>query len=54
MCEKQIILPWHPTSSFNGLYKESNTFVTQRRIHAEHLKCFRSAEAAPALDKESR
>ena len=47
-----ITLPGHPTSSFNGLYKEPNTFVTQRVIHACHLKFFRSAEAAPALDKE--
>ena len=39
----RIILPWHPTSSFNGVYTEPNTFVTQRAINAEHLKCFRSA-----------
>ena len=46
------ILPGHPTSSFNGLYKEPNMFVTQRVIHAWQLKFLQSAEAVPALDKE--
>ena len=50
--ETKSIFPGPPTSSFNGLYIEPNTFVTQRVTHARHLKFSRSAEAAAGLDKE--